>query len=45
MSISNAAAGAHTHAVTGAAAAQTIASQGGNEARPESMVGLLCIRY
>lgn len=38
-------AGAHTHNVTGTAAAQAIASQGGTEARPESLVGLLCIRY
>jgi len=39
------AAGAHTHNVSGTAAAQTIGSTGGSETRPESLVGLLCIRY
>jgi hypothetical protein len=45
ISINNAGAGAHTHNVTGTAAAQIIASSGGTEARPESLVGILCIKY
>lgn len=45
VTITNAAAGAHTHIVTGTAAAQTIASSGGTEARPETAVVLICIKY
>lgn len=37
--------GAHTHNVSGTAAAQTISSSGGTEARPESAAVLICIRY
>jgi microcystin-dependent protein len=45
--ISIVAAGAHSHNVTGAPGLGTLAlaSNGGTEARPESLVGLLCINY
>jgi microcystin-dependent protein len=39
-----ASAGAHTHNVTGTAAAGTSGSQGGTEARPEAATLLFCIR-
>lgn len=47
ITVANVAAGAHTHNVTGAPSVGTLAtvSQGGTEARPESLVGILCIRY
>lgn len=47
ITITNAAAGSHTHNVTGTLTAGTLAtaSQGGTEARPESAVVLMCIRY
>lgn len=47
MSITNVAAGAHTHNVTGTLTAGTLgtASSGGTEARPESAVVLICIKY
>lgn len=47
ISVANATAGTHTHGVTGALTAGTLAtaSQGGSEARPESAAVLFGIRY
>lgn len=47
ISINNAAAGGHTHNITGTLTAGTLAtvSQGGTEARPENAAVLICIRY
>lgn len=47
MSINNAAAGAHTHTITGAPGLGTLgtASDGGTDARPESAAVLITIRY
>jgi hypothetical protein len=47
ISVNNVAAGSHSHNVTGAPTVGTLAtvSSGGTEARPESVVGVLCIRY
>lgn len=47
MSITNAAAGAHTHTITGAPGLGTLAtaSNVGAETRPESAVALICIKY
>lgn len=47
ISITNAAAGGHTHTITGSPGVGTlaIASSGGSEARPESAVALICMKY
>lgn len=46
VGITNAAAGAHTHVVTSPYSFTTsTGSADGTEARPESLVGILCIRY
>lgn len=39
--------GAHTHTISGIPGLGTLAtvSQGGTEARPEALVGILCVRY
>jgi microcystin-dependent protein len=47
ITLTNAAAGGHTHNITGTLTAGTLAtvSQGGTEARPENAAVLICIRY